>query len=88
MIFDVDHDALMVHFAVGTCEVKINRAMGYIDRLKAAIDAGDAIGPAESVARMLDADVRSLTALADTIAQIRTALIENGMPRLQLVAAE
>lgn len=88
MIFDVDHDALMLHFAVGSLDVKLNRACGYIDRLKAAIDAGDAISPAEAVARMLDNDVRALTRLADSVAQIRSALIANGMPRLALVAAE
>lgn len=83
MIPNVDHDALMVHFAVGTCEAKLNRATGYLDRLKAAIDAGDAISPVESVARMLDADVRSLTKLADALAAIRNSLIANATPQFE-----
>jgi hypothetical protein len=86
MMFDVDHDVVMVHFAVATAEMKLNGAGRFLDRLKAAIDAGDAISPAESVARMLDADARSLAAMADAIVQIREALINNGMPRLELAA--
>lgn len=86
--FDLDHDSTMIRFAVGTLHLKLNGDGRYFDRIKLAIEAGEAIRPGSDIDRHFEADIRTLNALSGAMMAMRDALISNGMPRLRLIAAE
>lgn len=86
MIFDVEHDARMAHMATDHFCLKLNGYGRYLDRLNTAVNAGIAINFNSVEARSLAADAASLRTMADAIDKVRGKLIDNGTPRLALVA--
>lgn len=84
----VEHVALMIHHAVERIAQNVSGADRFVDRLKSAIDQGVAISIDSGAARIMAHDAAELHALADTLVQCRAALVQNGQPRLRLVATE
>ena len=79
------HDSRMIHGAVTLLSFNLFSRGMFLDRLQAAIEAGETIEPESEAERILADDVKTLRMLALMIEQKRAQLIDNAMPKFLLI---